>query len=444
MIGMNMGAVRNPAGITPTRAAAEYKQMNPGQRDSLMSRMGADQRAATMNRLNPEQKAEAMYKMSPSQRAETLSRMSPESRTAFMGPQGARLGTNAEARPNAGGNLRRNLAVGAGVAAVGALGASRMINRNENPAAMERGNAAENRSTNLSGTRGERAVGQREPFTNPRTTNRGGEANFSPRAGGRLTYGAGATRIPHGGDTRSGLPGSFDPGGYLRGAPSGSHFLNAQYARSQFASANPNFASVAAANYQNAVQNRASWPWQLPPYAPGWFNGNPNNYWWQTGWNNGWSYGPSWYNGWGGSLPWWMALADVLPWGMNSQLDWVPYQSYYNGYTYDNETYPMNYFGQNGYCPTQYVFDVASGQFWVPGRGYTDYLPNGYHAPISVAVEESVPQYNVQGQIVGYRLQKFHYNAYWNDQQQAYGYYDYRQQFHWLTFPWLNSWSGEQ
>jgi len=79
----------------------------------------------------------------------------------------------------------------------------------------------------------------------------------------------------------------------------------------------------------------------------------------------------------------------------------------------------------------------------VPGHGYVDSLPQGFTAPITVSVQESVPDYNFQGQIVGYKIQPFNYNAYWNQQNQAYGYYDYRQQYHWLTFPWLNSWSGE-
>ena len=104
----------------------------------------------------------------------------------------------------------------------------------------------------------------------------------------------------------------------------------------------------------------------------------------------------------------------------------------------------MNYFAANGYCPTPYMFNVSSGQFWCPGQGYTDSLPENYHAPISVAVEESVPQYNFQGQAVGYKVQTFHYNAYWNEQNQAYGYYDYRQQYHWVTFPWLHSWVGAE
>jgi hypothetical protein len=59
-----------------------------------------------------------------------------------------------------------------------------------------------------------------------------------------------------------------------------------------------------------------------------------------------------------------------------------------------------------------------------------------------VQVQESVPQYNYIGRIVGYKFQTMNYNAYWNEEHQSYGYYDYRQQFHWLTFPWLKSWSG--
>jgi hypothetical protein len=106
----------------------------------------------------------------------------------------------------------------------------------------------------------------------------------------------------------------------------------------------------------------------------------------------------------------------------------------------DGIDYPCNYFADDGYCPTPYVFDVAAGQFWQPGNGYINFLPASYHAPITVAIQESVPTYSADGQIAGYQLQNFYYNAFWDAEAQSYAYYDYRQQFHWLTFPWLNSW----
>ena len=131
------------------------------------------------------------------------------------------------------------------------------------------------------------------------------------------------------------------------------------------------------------------------------------------------------------------------PWGTNSNLGWIPNLNYYNGYDWNNQAYPCNYFALNGFCPTQDVFDVSNGQFWQPGVGYVDSLPYGYQAPITVAVQESVPEYAPDGQIMGYQLQNFYYNAFWDPNAQAYGYYDYQQQFHWVTFPWLNSWSAE-
>jgi len=37
----------------------------------------------------------------------------------------------------------------------------------------------------------------------------------------------------------------------------------------------------------------------------------------------------------------------------------------------------------------------------------------------------------------------FYYNAAWDQNAQAYGYYDYRGGFHWVTFPWLNTWNNQ-
>jgi hypothetical protein len=86
------------------------------------------------------------------------------------------------------------------------------------------------------------------------------------------------------------------------------------------------------------------------------------------------------------------------------------------------------------------LFYPAYGQFWQPGIGYSDYLSGGYHAPITVAVQEVVPMYDAYGRIMGYRPETFYYNAYWDPNAEAYGYYDYRGAFHWVTFPWLRSW----
>ena len=283
-----------------------------------------------------------------------------------------------------------------------------------------------------------------------------------------LPWAAGATHIPRTGDVRMGGAGAIDPGGYIRQAQYFPPNLVPRFAAHQLSFFNPNFAQAVAFNNQNLIQNRAEWPWQLPAYAPGWFSPWQGNWKWQPNWwnswngysdpgnwqynswncwNNGlWNYGNGYYgNGyWGhgalGSMLGW--LANLLPWGVNSNLGWIPYLNYYNGYSWDGQTYPGNYFAAEGYCPTPYVFDVASGQFWDAGQGYSDYLPADYHAPITVAVQESVPTYGPDGQIIGYQSEPFYYNAYWIPDAQSYGYYDYRQSFHWLTFPWLNSWTG--
>jgi len=109
----------------------------------------------------------------------------------------------------------------------------------------------------------------------------------------------------------------------------------------------------------------------------------------------------------------------------------------------DGNTYPIDYFAMNGFVPTPYVFDVNSGQFWQPGVGYDDYLPNSYQAPISVYVQEVLPSFDGGGRITAYKPQPFLYNAFWDNNAQSYGYYDYRSKFHWLTFPGLASYSNE-
>jgi hypothetical protein len=116
---------------------------------------------------------------------------------------------------------------------------------------------------------------------------------------------------------------------------------------------------------------------------------------------------------------------------------------YYNGYWWGGNSYPSSYFAPAGFCPTPYVFYPDSGEFWQPGVGYADYLPYGYNAPITISVQEIVPIYDVFGNIVSYQPETFNYNAYWDPNVGAYGFYDYRGAFHWLTFPWLNTWSSE-
>ena len=111
------------------------------------------------------------------------------------------------------------------------------------------------------------------------------------------------------------------------------------------------------------------------------------------------------------------------PWGTNPDMGWIPDLNYYNGYDWDNQNYPCDYYAPNYYCPTPYVFDVGAGQFWQPGAGYSDSLPDGYQAPITVAIQEIVPTYAQNGQISGYQPQTFYYNAFWDQNAQSYGYY---------------------
>jgi hypothetical protein len=189
--------------------------------------------------------------------------------------------------------------------------------------------------------------------------------------------------------------------------------------------------------------NRGSWPWHLPNYSAPWFGGGWQGNWnWEPNWYSGGGWNPYWGNGWNGGGGFFGFLSALSPWGCNSELGWIPSLNYYNSYGWNGQNYPCDYYAANGYCPTPYVFNVGNGQFWNVGNGYTDYLPADYHAPITVAIQESVPNYSPDGQILSYQLQNFYYNAYWDPQAQNYGYYDYKQQFHWLTFPWNNAWNG--
>jgi hypothetical protein len=207
-----------------------------------------------------------------------------------------------------------------------------------------------------------------------------------PRATRELPWARGAA-IPRAGAKGVGRPGAIDPGGYLRSANGTSHVINNGYMQQQLG-AMANYNAILANNNRFRVGNWNQWPGQWRP-GPGWANlGYYPNFWW------------------GGSI------------------------------------FPGAFFAGNGYCPTPYLFDVGCGQFWQPGGGYFDYLPNGYDAPITVSVMEVVPEYDAYGNIIGYRPHRFRYNAFWDPNAQAYGYYDYHNVFHWCTFPGLNSWSN--
>jgi hypothetical protein len=405
--------------VRPNIAAAQSGRMPIQNRNIMMERMNPAQRAQSISAMSSENRAQAMLRMNPEQRAQTLAHLSPQVRQSLLAPQFRNA------------NLAQR-AMGFGAGALAGAAASRMMMRG-------------NESTVRGATVGGRMIPSPPAFANPRQP-QFGPGSLSTRLSPRLNYRAETANVPRIGNARTGIAGPFDPGGYVRSSALQSRLITPSFARAQFAQNFQNFNNMAALNHANMVGNRGAWPWQLPVYSPSWFGNQSypwawNHNWYQNGWNNWWG-NPGWWNGYGGSLPWWATVLNLWPFGFNSGLGWSPYLNYYNGYNYDGANYQCNYFADNGYCPTDYVFSVPNGQFWQVGRGYSDYLPPNYHAPITVAVKESVPQYGWNGEIVAYSWQTFYYNAFWDPQQQSYGYYDYRQQFHWLTFPWLRSWTG--
>jgi len=360
----------------PGVSAARTAGMNPERVAQQYRGLTPGQRNASMERLNPQGRAEALSRMNGSQRAEAMYKMTPDQRAQTLGRMNPQI-RNSLLAPQA-----------------------RMGQQSE--------------QFRSSPSRGEQ---------------------LSSRLAPALGFRGGNRDIPRAGNARTGNPGPLDPGGFIRRASAPSRNINPEFARRDFAQNMPNFNAVAAHNNANLIADRGAWPWHLPAYAPGWFNN------WHGDWqynNSGWQ-GPGFWNNYRGSLPWWGALAGLWPGGVNSDLGWVPYVNYYNGYNWDGNNYPCDYMADDGYCPTPYVFSVPNGQYWQVGRGYSNYLPAAYHAPITVAMQESVPEYDLGGQIVGYRLQTFYYNAFWDQQAQTYGYYDYRQQFHWVNAPSLNT-----
>jgi len=203
--------------------------------------------------------------------------------------------------------------------------------------------------------------------------------------------------VPRAGKAGKGRPGIMDPGGYIRTPKAGAPSIS----RGDF---NRRLNAIANANTlrqrNNAFRNTQIGTW------PG-----------------------SWY-----PVPGWQTTGG---WWNNSNL------GYYNNYWWNGQSYPWDYYAMAGYLPTPYIFDVASGLFLDPSLGYFDALPNGYDQPITVAITEVVPEYDYWGNVIAYRSEVFYYNAIWDPAAQAYGYYDYRGQFHWTTFPWLHSWMGE-
>ena len=192
--------------------------------------------------------------------------------------------------------------------------------------------------------------------------------------------------IPRSGPAGIGRPGIVDPGGYIRTPLRHTTGINYSYVKQQ-RTLIPNLNLAITQNNRLRITNVHRWPHPLRP-------------------------GPA----------------------------WAPL-AFYTGYWWGSIVHPIRYFAPLDFCPTRYVFLVGCGQFWQPGFGYAAYLPYGYQAPITVAVQEIVPVYDEFGDIVAYEPATFYYNAYWDSVVQAYAYYDYRGVCHWLTFPWLRTWS---
>jgi hypothetical protein len=432
-----------------------------------IAHMSPEQRAHTISGMNGPERTAAMYAMSPQQRAEAMVHMSPELRNQFMGGSGSGS-RNANSMRNvkvehavlmppsqpapSGRSVMSAVAVGAVPAA---LFANSMMHGNRNQAMRPGTNRFENSGarttpgTAYNSTLNRSIIPGPPAYANPRRVGRpapGAAMPVSAHLDRPINWAPGTGNIPRSGDARNGLPGALDPGGYIRSGAARSSVINPNYALQQFQATIPNYQEIATQNNRHLVRNRSDWPWSLPQYSPGWFNNNQQQYPWnwpqQNGLNNGdWNNGGGGWNQGGGFLG---TLARLFsPQGVNPNLGWIPNLNYYNRYDWDNQTYPCDYFSLNGFCPTPAVFNVSTGQIWQPGVGYFDNLPDGYNAPITVAVQESVPTYDQSGQIVGYQIENFYYNAFWDPNAQAYGYYDYQQQFHWVTFPWLNSWSAE-
>lgn len=353
------------------------------------------------------------------------------------------------------------------------------------------------------GTTGIRNVPPPPGYANPRrvSAQRSSGMPYSNKPAGPLAYRAGVNLFPHSGDRHKGVPGIYDPGGYIRTPQRAGTRINRDYAHQQLAMM-PNYQRDMSRNGRNMVSNRGAWPWQIPQQSTSWnpfgwwqspnygngngqFGGNPNGY--DNQYSNPYGYANQYnsdpydginpyggypYGVYGNSAYWndWNNYDDWDNWNndyanadpfygngislgvlnfLGSMFrgpgvgvvqggeanDWLANLLYFTGYSIAGNTYPVNYFAMNGYAPTPYLFSVASGQFWQPGVGYADYLPDNYQAPISVSVQEVVPSFDKRRNIVGYQPQTFYYNAYWDADARSFGYYDYRNKFHWVIFP---------
>jgi hypothetical protein len=355
------------------------------------------------------------------------------------------------------------------------------------------------------GTKGIGNVPLAPAFANPRHVSQQRSAQpsiVSRTPGARLGYAPTVKLFPHQGGRNGGVPGIYDPGGYVRTPQRAGTLINQSYAQQQLAML-PNYQSAMATNGRHMLTNRGAWPWSLPqqstwwnpfswnngwnnqannallqnqyaanqygynpygdnsPYAYDPYSGlnpyagfpyegdQPNAYWndWNNysdwnNWNNTYANAEPFYGDDGNSGPLGM-LGNLFGGGHADNNSWMNNLLYFNAYSMAGNDYPVNYFAMNGYAPTPYVFIVDSGQFWQPGTGYLDTLPANYNAPITVAVQEVVPSFAANGNIAGYQPQQFYYDAFWDTNAQSYGYYDYRNKFHWLTFPGLSTYSNQ-
>ncbi len=393
-------------------------------------------------------------------------------------------------------------------------------------------------------------------YANPRQVSQHSPApHYNTGPAGRLSYRQGVSQFPRQGSRQQGIPGIYDPGGYVRTPQKAATRINREYARQQLAII-PNYQREMSTNGRNMVNDRGQWPWRVPQ-PPTWWNPmswrsgsrgrNESNKFvgGQSGHGNqdagsqyggiqtagnqyagnqypgnqysgnqyagnqysgnqysGNQYSGNQYSGFGypgnhydgnqyvginpdGGYPYgtngdgayWNGWNDYDDWNnwndqyVNAQPfyggynfgplsfvsniiggggavggatnDWLSNLLYFTNYTTGGQTYPAKYFAMNSYAPTPYVFSVDSGQFWQAGVGYADYLPNDDHSPLTVALQEVVPSFDAKEKIVGYQPETFYYDAYWDPDKQSYGYYDYRSKFHWLTFPWLPSYSNQ-
>ena len=265
--------------------------------------------------------------------------------------------------------------------------ARQIAQRDQNASKAPKSSANGRMLATAAGTKQTRSgLSRASAFANPRKVSQvrpGSKPQITSAKPQKLAYRRGAVNIPRSGRVGTGRVGIVDPGGYIRSG--GAARIDRSHMQQQLASV-PNYHTNFSNNNSHRISDHSRWP---------------------SHWNPG--------SG-GANL------------------------GYYPGYSWNGTNYPFNYYAPSGYCPTPCLFLSDCGAFWQPGMGYADCLPYGYNQPISIGVDEVVPAYDAYGDIIGYQNETFYYNAFWDPNTQAYGYYDYRGGFHWVTFPWLHTW----